>query len=388
MRKVLNLILSMLLLLGSISTAYAANTTSTTDSDNNLITLEQAKSLAYENSRILKQYEINVDKTKYQVQQADQQYDEAIDDYNSIGSTLNSDDEDIDYDKVSDQLESQADKIESSSDNYDDAENNYADAKKAEENYRKQLDYLVEQLYTNILDQEDSLVALKKEYELEQYNLTVERKKLLLGSSNQEAADEQSTVVSDLNKRIIDQTNHIKTNKGQLNDMMDRDYQAELTLTPFEVGLTLELPDYDQLLSNATQSYDELWKMKRDLNNLDDDLEDEDNYYQYLVLRQEIKDKELQLEEQESKLQETVTNLLADAQTKQEAYKLAQNNYLLAQRAYTWAQKRYELGQTSKVALLESEVDCLNKKTTKDSAGYDLFLAKRSLELAEIGIFN
>lgn len=370
MRKGLSLILSMFLLLSSLSTAYAADMASTTNSNDNVITLEQAKSLAYENSRTLKQYEINVDKTKYQVQQANYNYYRAIDEYN--GSDM--------------------DKVESASSNYDDAEKNYADAQTDEKNYRQQLDYLVEQQYTGILNLEASLQVMQKEYELDQYLLKVERQKLLLGTSNQEAVDQRSTTVSDLNKKIIDQTNQIRTKKGQLNDLLGRSFGEELTLSPFEVNVKFELPTYEQLLSDATYSYDELYRMKRDLNDMDDELDDlyddEDGYYPSLVLRQEIKDKELQLEEQKSKLQETVTNLLADAQTKQEAYKLAQNNYLLAQRAYNWAQKRYELGQTSKVALLESEVDCLNKKIAKESAGYDLFLAKRTLELAQIGIFN
>lgn len=386
MRKGLSLIFSVLLLLGSLSTAQAADSTTTSS----VVTLEQAKSLAHENSRTLKQYENNVKKTKYQVQQADYDYDEAIDKYNSIGNSLDS--PDVDYDKVWEQLESQGDKIESSSDSVDNAENNYDDAQKEEENYRKQLDYLVEESYTNILNLEDSQKALQKEYQIKQINLTLERKKLLLGSSSQANVDEQSITVSELNKKILDQTNQIKTQKGQLNVMLGRNFGDELSLSPFDVSVQLELPAYEELLSNATSSYELLWQMKRDLNDLDDDLDDlendSDSYYQSLIIRQDIKNKELELAEQQSKLQETISNLLAEAQTKQEAYQAAQTNYRVSQRAYNWAQKRYELGQTSKLTLLESELDYLNKQIAKDNAGYALFLAKHSLELAEVGIFS
>ncbi|MBO8137716.1 MAG: TolC family protein [Desulfotomaculum sp.] len=390
MSKRLILILAMLFVLGSSVTSYAAEEAV---ADANVITLEQAKSLVKENSRNLRKYEINVDKAKYKQRQIEDQYNDMIDMYNSLSAALSAELEKPDSEKdqakiqqLESQMEAQYDKIKSSSDSSEDAENSYDDAVKEEENYRKQIDYIVEELYTTILKQEDTLFILNKELELKQHLLNVERKKLGLGSSSQSKVDELVANVTELNKKIIAQTNEIKTNKGQLNDMMGRDYNDELNLAPFEVSTSIEIPEFEQLLSSASTSYDRLYQLKRDINKLDDDLDKNNDYYEYLLLRLEIKEKELELADEQSKLNETINRLLTDAKSKQEDYQLALINYRNAQRSYQWDKKRYELGQISKLALMESELNYLNMKSAKDSAGYALFLTKRSIELAEIGI--
>ena len=384
MSKKLILLLALSLVLGNISSGYAAEAevTTTTATVVPITTLEQARGLVMENSRALQKYESNVKKTKYQQQQAEYQLNEAIDRYNSIGSKLDEDNSE----NVWDQLDSQSDKIESSSDSIDDAENNYDDAVKEEDNYQKQLGYLVEELYTTILNQEAELSKLNKEYELKEYLLNVERKKLGLGSSSQYNVDELAADVNQLNKSVIEQTNTIKTQKGQLNDMMGRGYDEELQLAPFEVPVTLEIPEYERLLSDVTYSYTRLSQLKRNLTNLEDDYDDEDDYYKSLILSQEIKTKELELVDETNGLYETVNNMLTDAKSKQENYQLILTNFRNAQRSYEWDKKRYELGQISKLAFMESELSYLNVQNQKISAAYALYLAQGSLKLAANGI--
>ncbi|AQS58143.1 TolC family protein [Desulforamulus ferrireducens] len=373
--KVLILLLAMFMVLGNSSVGYA---------DAAVITIEQARALALENSRALQKHEINVKKAKYQKQQADRQLDDAIARYNSIGSKLGDD-----YsDSLLNQLDSQYDKVEAAFDSINATENNYDDAVKDEENYQQQLGYLVEEIYTSILMQEAALQKLNKEYELKQYLLTMERQKLALGSSSQYNVDELARGLTELNKSIIEQNHSIKTKKGQLNDMMGRGYDEELQLVPFEVKATLEIPEYESLLSDVTYSSVQLARIKRDLRELDDDYDDETDYYKSLILSQEIKAKELELAEQTVALYETVNNLLSQAKLKQEDYQIALNNYRNAQKTYEWAKKRYELGQISKLALLESEINYLNMQNQKNTAGYNLYLTQSILQLAAKGILN
>lgn len=400
MQKKLIIILSVLLVLGSFSTSHAADDNVSTE---NIITLEQAKSLAYNNSRNLKKYEIDVDRAKYQLDQAENEIDNDYREYNGLYAQYsNASDEyyqsiesedslaaqaaQAEMDKIQKEMESQYEKIESLSDNVEDFENNYDDLKKKKENYSKQLDFLVEKLYTSILNLEGALVALNQDYSIKQNLLSIEREKFQFGGSSQAAVDQQAVAIANLNKTIIEQTNQIKTMKGQLNDMMGRGYNDEFTLTPFEVPTKIEIPEYEKLLSSATQAYDSLRQINRELDDMDDELDDEDDYYQSLILRQDIKLKEIQVEDEKSKLSETISNLIADVKSKQEDYQLSLTNYQTAQRDYQWEQKRYELGRISKLTLMESELNELNMKNKKDSAGYALFLAQRSLQLAEIGI--
>ncbi|MEG6521833.1 TolC family protein [Desulfotomaculum sp. 1211_IL3151] len=363
MGKMRILLLAMFFVLGSASLCFA-DTEAVSQTE--VITLEQAKGLVKENSRSLKKYEINADRTKYQQQQANYQYYEAIDKYNGE-----------DYER-----------IKSASSNIQNAENNYHDAVQDEENYRKQMDYIVEEIYTSLLNQEDSLNSLHKEQELKQYQLGLERKKLTLGSSSQYKVDELAASVTTLKTKVMDQTNSIKTKKGQFNDLLGRDYDAELQLVPFETSQKVELPEYTTLLSDVSSAYSTLSRLQRDLRDMEDDLDDEDDfdYYKYLVLRQEIKAKELELVDEKNSLNEVVNNLLTDVTSKQQDYQVALTNYTNAQRSYEWAQKRYEMGQLSKLALLESELNYLNVKNQKVTAGYSFYLSQHSLKLAAEGI--
>lgn len=395
MSKKLMVLLVLLLLLGSSSTVYAAEESIVSAQ---VITLEQAKGLAKEHSRTLKKYEINVDKAKYQQQQSEDDQDELYWAYNSLGNqiaalyeSLNEPGADAasilaQIERLEEQQESQYDKIESSSDSSDDAEDTYDDAVKEKENYRKQLDYLVEQQYTEILNLEASQRVLIKEIDVKKELLNMERKRLVLGSSQQAKVDELAAGLTELNKKQIEQANSIKTKKGQFNDLLGRSYDASLELVPLTVSLTVELPEYQQLLSDVTYGYDRLSQLKRDLDDLEDDYDDEEDYYKVRILSQEIKALELDLANETNGLYDVVNNLLAEVQLNKEAYELAAAHLRSAQRTYQWNQKRFELGQISKVTLLESELSYLSAENQKISTGYGLSLSWASLKLAAEGI--
>lgn len=402
MRKRLILLLSMLLVLGSFTTGFAAE--NQTDKPDNIITLEQVKRLVKENSRSLKKYEIAVDKAKYQQQQADDEEDDLYLRYNSLsnqygslseqynqllesGKTAEAEAIRVQMEQVERDMESQYDKIDSSSNSIKNAEDNYDDAVKEQENYWKQLDYIVEELYINILNQEESLRSLQKEYELKKYLLTIERKKLDLGRTSQTNVDKISTDVTNLNKQLTEQTNTIRLKKGQLNDMMGKGYDDPLKMTSIEVSVNVIFPEYQALLSSATQGYDLLWQLRREIDDLEDENDDEDDYYTSRLLDLGIQEKELQLADEKNKLNELVSNVITDLKAKQDNYKIALADYAQAQKKYDWDKKRFELGQISKTTLLQSELNYINTGNKKAGAKHDLYLAQRSVELAKDGIF-
>jgi len=399
------ILLTMLFVLSGFSVGYASE-----DALENVITLEQAKELAGKNSRNLTKYEISREIAKYQLYQVEDQYDDAGDELdNSVYklNNLNSEYSDLqkkldegdtsvvsrmseiqeEMDSIWEKIDKQSDTVESLLDKKRDAETKYNDAVIDEENYEKQLDYIVEELYTTILNQEKSLTTLNKERELKLYLLNLEKVRLGLGRSSRLEVDQLSKDVASINKRIIEMNNSIKTSKGKLNDMMGRDYDDALTLAPFEVSEIDDVPDYDVLLSRAAQNYDKIDEIKRDIEQREDDLDDiDDDDYQDELLELEIDDMELQLKDERYKLVETINNLITDVKAKQEDYQLSITNYENAKKNYDWDKKRFELGQISKLDLMESALNYLNAENEKVSAGYDLYLAQRSLELAEDGI--
>ena len=406
MRKGFVLILMILLVLGSLSSGYASE--EAVDPVNTM-TLEQAKRLVCENSRNLKKYEISVDKTRYQLEQTKEQQEDVLDGYNTLSSRyerleqeyaslqekLDQGDTSVldrmdeirgQLDDLEEEMDGQAGKIDSSADSIEDAEDTYDDSVLEEENYRKQLEYIVEELYTAILNQEDSLLAAQKEYEIKQNYMNIERRRLQLGASNPLKVSEMDADLARLNKSMIELANNTRTKKGQLNDLMGRGYEDELKLIPFEVKATAEIPTYDQLLLYAMQAYDPLAQLERDIDKTEDNLDDEDDYYKSQLLRIDIKEKKLQLEDEKSNLSEAINNLITGVQSKEEEYQLALIDLKNAQRSYEWDKKRYDLGLLSKLALLESELNYLNMKDKEASSRYALYLAQRSLKLAEAGI--
>ncbi|MDO7786662.1 TolC family protein [Desulforamulus aquiferis] len=384
MRQKLIIIMIIVSMLTGYSAAYAS------EEEREVINLEKAISLAKANSRELAQYELNRDIAKQRLNQAEYQRDSEWQRYNSLGSAYdallqNPDATSEDIREAEKNLDSQYEKINTSNSTRS-AENNYNDLKKQVDKYLKQLEYEVEQYYTTILNQEESLQTLKRELELKQSQMNIEYAKLQLGSSSRANIDQLTTEITNLNKRLVESTNSLNINKGKLNDILGRDFSDELTLDHFSVPEKADLPESEAFLAQLNREYDALYKLQRDIRQSGDDLDNKSDYYERLLLSMDIKGKELQLEEEKNRLNETANNLISNVLTKQEDYKIALTDFRNVQKSYDWDMKRYEKGQISKLALLQSELNYLSAKDKRLSAGYAFYLAQKSVALAEMGI--
>lgn len=392
------LVLAGLTVLSGFSYAYAAS---------EALTLEQAVKLAYENSRSLKKHELNLQKTKYQLYDARDQYDQAgyatnaqlnryfslSSEYSRLQQEYNEDDDSVlamneiaqQMDALWRDIERQAETNESLWDKKQDAEDRYEDAVAAEEEYRKQLKFLVEELYSSILIQEQSLLALNREYDLRRSLLDIEKTKLQLGRSTRPSVDQLSISAGELNKEIAELKALIRNSKGKLNDLLGRKYDDELTLSAFEIKEEVEIPEYEALLAGGGRNYSGFSVLKRDIKKLEDDL-DSASGYQYSILKLELEQKRLQLRDEEYKLAEKVSELVNRTKSKQAEYQLSLVTYKNAKNNYDWDLKRFETGRLSKVDLMRSELACFNAMNRYLSTGYGYYLACRSLELAAAGI--
>jgi|GEM_PF-1166669 len=417
--KIIALVLLLLLLgMTGITGAWADENTDESvneNTDENTITFEQAVDLAVQNSRDMTKYKIGADKAKYQLYQAQESYrdanNEAInasseynalsDDYSDLQEKYENETDEVERAKILDdmaeieknmdqqyeQLEKQSDLEDSALDDKESAEDNYDDALEEVANYEKQLSYIVAQQYTTILNQEANLQAKQKEYELKQTLLAVENKKLQLGRTSRTAVDNLALEARQLAGEIDELEQTIKAQKGSLNDMLGREYEQELTLVHFEVPEAVELPEFDGLKSAAVRENNALAAIQRNISKKRDDRKSvNESDYQYDVLQMEIKELELQLEAEKVSLNEKLNSLMADLQAKQESYQVSLVNYDKALQDYEWNKKRYELGLVSGLDLRQSELDCQRAKDKSVAAGYDLYLAGQSLELAGEGI--
>lgn len=373
-----------------------------------LFTLEQSVKLAYENSRSLKKHELNVQKTKYQFYDARDQYDQAgyaadaqlnryfnlSSQYSGLQQQYNEGDGSVlarmngiaqEMDVLWRDIERRIETNELLWNRKQDAEDRHQDALAAEEQYKTQLKYLVEELYTSILIQERSLLALNKEYELRRVLLDIEKTKLQFGRSTRLSVNQLSIFVSELSKDITELETLVRNSKGKLNDLLGRKYAEELRLTAFEIGENVEIPEYDVLLAAAARGYSGFSSLRREIEKAEANLSSASGY-QYSILKLELEERKLQLQDEEYKLMEKVSDLINRTKSKQEEYRLLQIAYKNAKDNYEWDLKRFEMGRISRVDLIRSELTYSNATNRYLSAGYSYHLACRSLELAAEGI--
>jgi len=390
----------------NLSAAFAAN---------ERITLEQAKDLARNNCRSLQDYKLQVEKMKLRYYKAQESYNDINYDYINQTSALNNMYEN--YISLQEQLangdtsvistihqienrltsysgsiEQKLEQLDSQEDNKQEAYDNYEDAEKAEENYERLLDYTIEDLFTSILIKEQELVLLKKESELNDLLYKVENKKLMLGKSTQEEVNQVLTQSRNIDHEITEANYALKTLKGNLNDMLGRDYDADLELTPFNTDiLNFSTPKASTLFAGLRDEYDKIEVLKRDIEQAEEDLDemddnDESDDYDYDILNLEIAAMKLQLRDAEVELGEKINETLNKLKQEQQNYQLAEDNYTSEANLYEWNQKRYDIGLISKLELMQSELDYLNAAIKKMSAEYSLYLVKRSLQLMKQGI--
>ncbi|MFZ5942641.1 MAG: TolC family protein [Bacillota bacterium] len=372
----------------------------------NVLTLEQAKELT-KSSRNLAKYDLSVEKAKYSYYQAQDAYDDAktpsyynllpyyfyLNEQQAQGNDVSLQLANVEkqISSAKEKLDSEVDRASSLRDTMLDREESYDKAKQDRDNYRKQLDYTIEQLYTSILGQEDRLAAQQKELEYKLLLLNIEKQKLQLGNSTQGKVDKLAIETSTLNKSIIEAANSLKNSKSKFNDMLGRDPESALTLVHFTVPETAVIPTAATLYAKVSQDYDKILQLEKDIKRKQSDLDDEDvkdTAYQSDLIRLEIKEKELQIEDERLALKESINNLITEMKSKQKNFQLAKIEWDSTQKSFAWNKMRFETGRISKSEYLQNEFDYLAAQNKFISAGYDFFLTKHSLQLLEEGIFT
>lgn len=369
------------------------------------ITLDQAKARASANSRTLAQYQLNTQKAVYQTYKLQQQQSDSgnvlenmFNRYQTIQQQITAlEKEGGDNSEAISQLQLQLDELNKSIDDKTDSvtsvnssvkssQDNEDDSEISEANYAKKLDYEVEQLYISILQQISSQQTASLQQEIAEIELQMAKTQLQLGTGTQSDIYEKTSKLSDQEKASAVIQQNIRAAKGTLNDILGRDYNADLELTDFVWTFSLDVPEFDTLLNQASTHYQALRNAKKAIEDAESDMEDSADYYNQLLLSLEIQEKELALDDKKFQLSQSVDSLLYEISAQQQTYQAAQLNCQQKQQQYTWNEKRYELGQISKLSLLNSELDYIMAKNQQTAENYALFLAEHQLQLAQKGI--
>lgn len=269
---------------------------------------------------------------------------------------------------------------------WEEAEEALDDTKRAFEDFKKQLGYTIENLYTGTLKLQNQINALEMKYQQLMKLLNIERVKMDLGMTSDVAVDKLAVQTSDLGKTIKELKTTLKINKWRINDMIGRELDSKLQLVGFQVEYPIPVGNAEPVIEKALENIASIPQKEDDIEDMKDELEDLDGSNEKEVKRAEIKKAELALEDTKQNIRTTVKNLVADLDAKAKAYQLAEISLKTAQKTYEWDKKKFELGMISEIQMQASELAYQEALNNKVAAGYDYFLAKHAVELAEQGV--
>ena len=243
-------------------------------------------------------------------------------------------------------------------------------------------------LYTTILNLENTLQVLEKQYEASMNKVKALRLQQELGMVTADLVKNTEVAASNLAQSIKSLKDLLQKSKWTLNDLMGRDPDSNLQLVGFTVEGPFPTENYEIVLEQALANNAELPKLERQLRYYDQDGNYTDDSNDIRVLSASIDRTKLSIEDLKQSLKESVKVLVANHDAKAKNYQLAEVNLSTAQKTYEWAKKKYELGIISKLDFEDAEIAYQQKLNEKVNAGYEYMLARNALELAKQGIID
>lgn len=413
MRKLIcNLLVLVLLLTFNVGTVWAADAETTKD----VLTLNEVKELVLKNARALKSVEKQIDIIEAQSysiynayaqikRQVNSQY--TLEKLNEIQEAMSQIQDQVGinpeatgqwYYLSAQQMILQTQlmqtnsigisQIEQMRISYERARDGLADAKRAYEDLEKTLAFSTEKLYTTILNLENVIQLLEKQYDAAMNKVKALRLQQELGLVTSDMVTNTEVSVSNLAQNIKSLKEVLQKSKWTLNDLMGRDPDSKLQLVGFTVEGPFPTENYDTVLAQVLANNADLPKLERQLRYYDQDGNYTDDSNDIRVLSANIENTKLSIENLKQSIKESVKVLVANHDAKAKNYQLAEVNLSTAQKTYEWAKKKYELGIISKLDFEDAEIAYQQKLNEKVNAGYEYMLARNALELAKQGIID
>lgn len=265
-------------------------------------------------------------------------------------------------------------------------DNAYEDMDKIISDAEKELELRVEGMYFGLLNTQNSILLQEKNLELLGAQLQIERLKYDLGLSTK--VDEKSIAVQydNLYKMLGDLKNVRKIAVWQLNGLMGRELSSELAVVPEQIAPVLTTVSYEELLDKAIKNSLSIARKERDIVDYNADARKETNVKarKSIILSKEIA--ELELEDLTESYKVAVKALINDLET---SYKTWENKTLAtakAKEAFRHDQAKYELGLISKLQYMGSELSYLQAANDELTAAQNWYLARKKIILAEQGV--
>lgn len=378
-----------------------------------LITLDKAKELVRNNSRILSTTEITKDKLGIQLDIAYNTYVSSsiknningyiqrITQLNGELESLNPATDSVRINEIRGKIEQYEIIVSKLKENMPDesfvrnyktawrtTDEAYRDMSKIIDNMEKSLDFAVEKLYFTLLDLQNSIEQQNMNMENLGRQLRIERLKVGLGVSNKE---NENAIIAQYNL-LKNAVNDLKSNEEmiiwQLNDMMGRQLDASLQVKE-EIPVPVKtLYSNDSIYENALRNSLEIAQKERQIKDFDLDKAVEQDSDQREILKYSKKIAETELIDLKVALKEKIKSLNNEVVSAFLTWEAAVMEKGKAQLSHEFNEIRFSLGTISEVQREQSKLAYLNAVNEEKKSARAWRLLEHRLFLAKDGILE
>ncbi len=262
--------------------------------------------------------------------------------------------------------------------------NTKMDLNKTKEDWDNEALTVTQLLVTKTVQVEDGISLLQQKQTLLERVCQIEEKKAELGFSTNVDLSGKQLEVSEGAKDLQDAQDGLVLLKRQLNDLMGRELDAELNITPPELTRTIETaPEYsEELLKTATDKSYKLKTLRRDKQQAERDSNDMSKYDgQLKASRLDMDLADVAMEDEKANIANTLKKKLDRINAAAATY---QNQKDARQKAWTeWEQQQTsaKLGLLSAVELQALELQYEQTELALAAAAYDYDLAWKEYQM-------
>ena len=262
--------------------------------------------------------------------------------------------------------------------------NTKMDLNKTKEDWDNEALTVTQLLVTKTVQVEDGISLLQQKQALLERVCQIEEKKAELGFSTNVDLSGKQLEVSEGAKDLQDAQDGLVLLKRQLNDLMGRELDAELNITPAELTRTIETaPEYsEELLKTATDKSYKLKTLRRDKQQAERDSNDMSKYDgQLKASRLDMDLADVAMEDEKANIANTLKKKLDRINAAAATY---QNQKDARQKAWTeWEQQQTsaKLGLLSAVELQALELQYEQTELALAAAAYDYDLAWKEYQM-------
>jgi outer membrane protein TolC len=317
--------------------------------------------------------------------------DSAIVSKNSASSALDSARANAHYANTTDLSENDAltNQILSAADSYTNAADNVEDERKKLENLERQLAYTVEKLYLDILNSQTAIQLQEKTLEAAKKNLDLVTLKVQLGLAAQTELDAENQTYKNAVNQQENAKNTLNNLKLSMNAYLGMPAGAPFELAPAELGSVNYDPAPESLQSKALANALSLQQADRSIDAINkkiDQITDTSQEDQRDTLAGQARSAVLNREQTETGLKNAVTAAYVKLDQTEKTLDLNEAKRNSAKKDYEKKQLQQKLGLIPATQLLQSENALAQAEDDCVQAGYNVYLAKRALELLAYGI--